>query len=144
MHLITTLISLGLDSFLACCLIGMSSLTWQQRAYLACGFGAWDAFGSMLGTMWPHASQTLYAAFGVAAFLYVRCGPRGRWPLYALPVLCSLDNLFTGTPAMIAPAIAASSALLAVVGLCVGESLHRMVVALNKSRVALRGASSGV
>ena len=138
MHLLASVVSLGLDSFLACALVGMGSLSlsWRERAYLAFGFGAWDALGSVVGSISPPGifSPLALGAFVLAALLYVRTAPRGRGLLFGLPVLLSLDNFFSRTPVGMAPLLGVSSGLLALVGLCLGAGCRHLVLAWLSNR----------
>jgi hypothetical protein len=131
MHSLVSIISLGLDSFCVCMLVGMRSVAWRERAFLALGFGAWDAFGTLLGSTLgsaaPHGLEIpAVVAYAIAALVYLGMAPSGRWALYALPVLCGLDNLLAGPPARLAPALGVSSAVLALGGLCFGELCSRL------------------
>lgn len=136
MHPLTTLFSLAFDSFLASCLLGMISMSWQQRVYLACAFGAWDALGSTLGMMLPHSPEAALASFALAAWLYIEAVKPATKLYFALPILCSLDNLLTGASTPTPPLmIAASSATLAMLGLFVGARIRMIVSPFAKGRV---------
>jgi len=109
----------------------MRAVAWRERAFLALGFGAWDAFGTLLGSALgsasPHRLEVpAIVAYTIAALVYLGMSPLGRWAVYALPVLCGLDNLLTGAPARLAPALGWTSAVLAFAGLCLGGLCARL------------------
>jgi putative Mn2+ efflux pump MntP len=143
MHSLATVISLGLDSFLVCTVIGITSLSWRERWYLACAFGAWDAFGSLLGSIELHGSLQFseLITFGLAVFLYVCCAPRNRWLLFVLPILFCLDNLLTKTPLTMTPVIGLSSATMALVGFSLGAGCRHVATAFL-TRIELHSAQS--
>ncbi len=133
MYSFFSLAALGLDSFLACLVIGARSVPWRDRVRLALAFGGWDAMATLAGSLWPHRSVELSAivAWALWAFLLCRIARPSRRFLYLLPALLSLDNLFAGSPASMAPAIAVSSASMALCGLCLGSVWWRTLFALT-------------
>jgi len=118
MYSLTSLVSLGLDSFFACLVIGKCSVTWHDRAKLAILFGLCDGLATTVGSLWPHrlleVPAVLIWAFSV--FLMCKAAIPSRRFLGFLPALLSLDNLFSGSPAGTAPAAAISSTLMSFCG----------------------------
>src|SRR5580704_16700470 len=115
MHSVTSVVALGLDSFLACLVIGTRPLIWRERVRLAVAFGGWDAMATLVGSFWLHRALELPAIvlWALCTFVLSRIALPSRPLLYLLPVLLSLDNLFAGSPASMAPVTALSSASMA-------------------------------
>jgi hypothetical protein len=133
MYSLFSLAALGLDSFLACLVIDARSMPWRDRVGLALAFGGWDAMATLAGSLSPHRSLELSAIMLWALWAFLLCGrarPSRRF-LHLLPVLLSLDNLFAGSPASMAPAIAVSSASMALCGLFLGSVCWRTLFALT-------------
>jgi hypothetical protein len=132
MYSFFSLAALGLDSFLACLVIGTRPVPWRDRVRLAIAFGVWDAMATLVGSLWLHHSVGLSVilTWALWAFLLCRMARRSRRFLYLLPALLSLDNLFAGSPASMAPAIAVSSASMALCGLFLGSVCWRTLSAL--------------
>lgn len=125
MHFIS-IVALGLDSFLACSVIGTRCLSARQRLLIASLFGACDAVATLLGSLWIHRSFELPAIVLAALFLCAWFVLPGRSRVYGAPLLLSLDNLLAGSPASAAPLLGLSSALMALIGLCLGALCRRM------------------
>jgi putative Mn2+ efflux pump MntP len=126
MHPFTLIVALGLDSFLACTVIGTRALSRRQRFLIASLFGACDAIATLFGSLWTHRPFELPAIALAALFLcacFLLPGPSTRF--YGVPLLFSIDNLLAGSPATAAPVLGLSSALMALVGLCVGALSRR-------------------
>lgn len=126
-------IALGLDSFLACTVIGAHLSPWRERGRLVIAFGACDAIATLLGPLTRHRSTevssiTVLAVCVILIFAFTR---RNRSWLYAVPLLLSFDNLFSGAPANIAPALGLNSALMAAVGLYLGAVCRHMFQGLG-------------
>jgi putative Mn2+ efflux pump MntP len=142
MHSLTSIIALGLDSFLACAAIGTFSLNGRDRLRLSSAFGAADAIATLLGPQIAHQSGSLlshrlsgsleFASIALCsvclctlgAFLFPRITRRPRTLIYLAPLVCSLDNLFAGSPPDSALLAGLSSACLALAGLAVGMACH--------------------
>jgi putative Mn2+ efflux pump MntP len=132
MQSFTSVIALGLDSFLACAVIGTRSFQARERVRFAFAFGAGDAMATLLGSFWPHQALELptIVLWALCAFLLLRMVPSNRSLLYAMPALLSFDNLFAGSPAGRAPVLGLSSAAMALIGLWLGTICRRVFVAL--------------
>jgi hypothetical protein len=130
MHPLTSVIALGLDSFLACTVIGTWPLSWRERGCLSLAFGMCDALAAALGSLRPHGwvGDPAITLGAVCLFLIVTVNPSKRSLLYALPMLLSLDNLFAGSPVVAAPILGLSSASMAFLGLCVATLRWRAFV----------------
>jgi hypothetical protein len=119
MNALITLASLGIDSFVASLVIGAYGVSRRDAWRCAVAFGACDAAASLAGALWsPQIPEA--AALGVyllCPLLLVRASRSRPLLLYGLPLLLSLDNLYGGTPAAMAPALGASSAVMALLGL---------------------------
>jgi hypothetical protein len=128
MHPLTSMFVLGLDSFVTCLAIGSHVLSWRERIRLALAFGACDATATLLGTVRPHRVEVL-AAFPVyilCALVIGRAYRPGSRLLYALPVLLSIDNLFSGVPVSMAPGLGFSSLAMALLGLSLAAACRRV------------------
>jgi|SRR5277367_4886597 len=132
MYSFFSLAALGLDSFLACLVIGARSAPSREPVRLAIAFGVWDAMATLVGSLWPHRSVELSVilTWALWAFLLCRMARPSRRFLYLLPALLSLDNLFAGSSASMAPAIAVSSASMALCGLFLGSICWRTLFTL--------------
>lgn len=128
MNVVGTLIidafRLGGDSLLMGLGAGFVVLRLRDRVAWAIAFGACDGAASVLGAECLHRSIDIpgaayFALIGLMVAL-VSCGK--RWVLWCVPLIFSVDNFFSMTPADEAPVLAMSSALFAFVGLC-GASL---------------------
>ena len=119
MHALFSVVGLGLDSFLACLAIGCYALSRRERLQFALAFGACDAAAALAGSVWPHRlpEPPTLAIYLICVLLLVSAARTSRTLLYSLPVLLSVDNLFSGVPASMAPALGASSAVMALLGL---------------------------
>jgi putative Mn2+ efflux pump MntP len=143
MQSFTSVIALGLDSFLACAFIGMLSLSARERLRIASAFGVADALATLLGPGVGHGllsyrppdiSSLEFTAIalcsivlcGLSAFLF-RTSRRPRSLLYLAPLLCSLDNLFAGSPPDSAALAGLSSTCLALAGLAVGLACRSLL-----------------
>jgi hypothetical protein len=125
------MVGLGFDSFLVCLAIGCCAWSWPERFQFAVAFGTCDAAATLLGSMWPHLLSP-----PLALLVYLPCvcllapaAQNRRVLLYALPLLCSVDNLFGGLPASTAPALGAGSATMAFLGLSLSGVGRRMLLA---------------
>lgn len=110
---------LSVDSFIACLAIGASPLTRREIARLTAAFGICDACGTLLGSLIPHAipSPPEFAIYLVCALMLGIASRYDRRIVYTLPILLSIDNIFGGAPASLAPALGLSSAVMALAGL---------------------------
>jgi hypothetical protein len=124
--------ALGLDSFLACLVIGAYGVSRAQALGLAATFGACDAAASLLGSIWPLQLPALVAVsvYLVCPLLLVSACRSRRILLFGLPVLLSLDNLCSMTPAAMAPMLGAGSAAMALAGLLVADRVRMRVLVL--------------
>lgn len=134
MYALFSLIGLGFDSFLASLVIGSYAWSGRERLRLALAFGGCDAVAALVGQVWPHrfAEPPTLAIYLGCVFLLAVAARTSRIVLYALPVLLSIDNLFSGGPASMVPALGASSALMALLGLSL-TALVRNNLALSES-----------
>jgi hypothetical protein len=137
---IASVLWLGTDSLAACLGIGLLTTTWLQRVRLAVAFGGCDAFASIRG---PGFLHDLPAPPAIA--LYLSCamllGLAARWDrrvLYLIPLLLSIDNALSGTPASLAPLLGLSSAVLAMAGLAL-TGVCRQLFADASARILIRG-----
>jgi hypothetical protein len=130
MYSLTSMFVLGLDSFVSCLAIGSHSLSWRERLRLALAFGACDATATLLGTMRPHRVEELavFPVYVLCALLIVRAYRPGRRLLYALPVLLSIDNLFSGDPVSMVPATGFGSAAMALLGVSLAAACRPVFV----------------
>ena len=144
--LLLTDVSLGVDSLVVSVAVSPLISTRSSRVLLATLFGAFDALATVLGASFGwHLPDALpddtaqylqvgaVVSYGVYIYLVARWG-RGtiaRWPVWVLPVLCSVDN-FTygiasdptaGTIAGQAVILGIVSAALSGLGLTVGQVL---------------------
>lgn len=120
---------LGLDSFLACLLVGALGLSNHRALALAIAFGGCDAAASWIGALWPlHLPAFLPAAALALCVPMLAVTVRGKHVLlFGLPLLLSLDNLCTALPArMVLPAGAASGAM-ALLGLHLARKARSLV-----------------
>jgi hypothetical protein len=152
---------LGIDSFIACMAIG-AIVDKRWRLPLAAAFGVADGVAFLIG-----AGLGWTISGGVTAFLEVAAlGGLGLWlvavavamprvadvwPVWIVPLALTVDNLaygvgndYSGSLAGHALAQAASSALLAVVGLYAASLLPRLVPALERRTVAVRFAGAAL
>jgi hypothetical protein len=119
MHGLFSVVGLGCDSFLAGVAIGCYALSRRERFGFAIAFGACDAAATFAGSLWPHrlAEPPALAIYLICVWLLASAARTHRVLLYCLPVLLSVDNLFGGVPASMAPALGGSSAAVALLGL---------------------------
>jgi len=75
--------------------------------------------GNAGGSLWLQrsAEPPALAIYLICVLLLASSTRARRALLYCLPVLLSVDNLFGGVPASLAPAVGESSALMALLGL---------------------------
>lgn len=73
----------------------------------------------------------MLAIYLVCVLLLVSAARTSRLVLYSLPVLLSVDNLFSGVPASLAPALGASSAVMALLGLSLAALGRKMFYGLE-------------
>jgi hypothetical protein len=128
---------LGLDSFLACLVMGAFGVTRREAFGIAAAFGACDAMASLVGSLWPLQIPPAAAvgAYLLCPILLISAARSKRTLLYGLPILLSLDNLCSATPAAMAPWLGAGSAVMALVGLRVAALVrNRMLVLLRSAR----------
>ena len=132
MYSFSSVVALGLDSFLACTAIGLRSRPWREQWRIALAFGGCDALSTLLGSFWWHRTMEPAAIvlWLIGAFLFLRTAPRNRALVYAIAVLFSLDNLFVGSPAAMAPLITLSSATMGLLGLSLGAACRRTFLTL--------------
>jgi putative Mn2+ efflux pump MntP len=121
-------LGLSLDSLVASCAIGFLSLSWRERLNLAIAFGAWDAAAILMGSAIPHRlleppSLAIYILFVLMLSLAARSNRR---LLYALPMILSIDNFFSGCPASAAFALGLSSATLSLLGFSAEAALRHL------------------
>jgi len=136
MYAVISLVGLGSDSFVASLVIGSYALTWRDRFRYAIAFGCCDAAAVLMGPMLPHRVPGPPAlAIYLACVLVLAVAARTRRTvLYALPLLLSMDNLFSGAPPSMAPLLGASSAVMALLGLSLAV-LGREESMLSESEV---------
>lgn len=129
MDALLAIAGLGIDSFFACLVIGACGLSRHEVLGWGLAFGACDAAASLLGAIWP--LQISHAAalgiYSLCLLLLLWAARDRRVLLYGLPVVLSFDNLSGGTPALMAPALGAGSAVMAVWGLSVAASVRDRV-----------------
>jgi hypothetical protein len=132
MQAIASIIALGSDGFLASLAIGTLAMPWRARVRLAAAFGVSDALGTWLGALLQHGlpEPPALAVWLVCSLILGVAARSSHRILYALPVLLGLDNLFAGTSPDLAPALGASSALMAMAGLSLGGACRHL--ALNR------------
>lgn len=114
--------SLGFDSLLAGLAIAPIVSSRRARAWFVALFGICDGVATLLGALapWRLPQPPIAALYLSGAFLIILGVRRGHAWLYALPFLFSLDNLAAGGSVADAPALAASSAAMALLGFAVG------------------------
>ena len=152
---------LGIDSFIACMAIG-AIVDKRWRLPLAAAFGVADGAAFLIGaglgwTISAGVTEVLevgtLAALGVwLVVVAVRTRPMADlWPLWVLPLALTMDNLAYGVASDYSGSLlghageqAASSALLALVGLYVASLLPRVVPALERRVVAVRFAGAAL
>jgi len=152
---------LGIDSFIACMAIG-AIVDRRWRLPLAALFGLADGCAFLIGAGlgWTISeSVTGFLEVGTLAALgawlvVVAVGTRpvaDLWPLWVLPLALTMDNLAYGVASdysgsLLGHAVeqAASSALLALVGLYAASLLPRVVPALERRTVAVRFAGAAL
>jgi hypothetical protein len=124
--------ALGLDSFLACLVIGAYGVSRAEAFGLAATFGACDAAASLVGSIWPLQLPPLVAVglYLMCPLLLVSAARSRRILLFGLPVLLSLDNLCSTTPAAMAPVLGAGSAAMALAGLRIANIVRTRVLVL--------------
>jgi putative Mn2+ efflux pump MntP len=130
MYALTSMFGLGLDSFLACLAIGAHELSWQERVRLAVAFGACDAAATFVGAVRPHwlLEPPALAIYVVFVLVLGRAARSNRTLLYILPVLLSLDNLFSGAPPSTALLLGLGSAVMAMFGLSFTAACRRLIL----------------
>jgi hypothetical protein len=153
---------LGIDSFIACMAIG-AIVDKRWRLPLAAAFGVADGVAFLIGaglgwTISAGVTEVLevgtLAALGLW-LIVVAAGTRRAaelWPLWALPIALTMDNLaygvasyYSGSLAAHAAEQAASSALLALAGLAVAAAVApRLVPAIERRAVAIRFAGAAL
>jgi hypothetical protein len=148
---------LGVDSLIACLAIG-AIVSRRALVPFAALFGVCDGLGFLLGSAFhwsmPDGVATVVATavfvalgvywIGLAVVAKKAAGTRWMW---VLPVALSIDNItfglidghWTTSVAGQAAEQALSSALLALIGLLVAQTVVRTVPALQRSRVASLG-----
>lgn len=136
------IITLGFDSFIAGLVAGPMLRTWGGRIAAAAWFGACDGTAALLGGMFPHQFPAPPAAvlYGLGVVVAVQAARSSRWWLAALPILFALDNFAVGAPAVEAPVLAISSAVMAMAGLLLGPLGRRLWQHLAIQRVLHRSA----
>jgi hypothetical protein len=144
---------LGIDSFIACMAIG-AIVDKRWRLPLAALFGLADGAAFLIGAGLGWTISEGVIAFlevgTLAALAYylivVAAGSRlvkATWAVWVLPFALTLDNLAYGAASDYSGSLAgqaASSALLALVGLYAAAVLPRVVPALRGRAVAVRFA----
>jgi len=130
MYMLTSVFGLGLDSFLACLVIGWQELSWRERVRLAVAFGACDAAATLLGAFRPHPlpERPAFVLYLLFVLLLGRAARSSRTLIYALPALLSLDNLWGGRPASLTLALGLSSAVIAMCGLSLASACRRLIL----------------
>ena len=135
MYAIFSVVGLGFDSFLACLAIGCYARSWRERFRFAIAFGVCDAAAALAGSSWPHRiAEPLVLIYPLCVLLLVAFARRSRVMFCSLPLLLSVDNLFGGVPANLAPALGASSAVMALIGLSLA-SMGRDLFMASKAEV---------
>ena len=129
-YLLASVFSFSLDTFLACLGVGFFLKSWRQRLGLAVAFGACDGMAAGLGLRVDyHLPEPLTVTiYLLAAFMLGRAARSRSALLFALPVLFSIDNLFGGAPATLAPALGVGSALMAMLGLTLSLMVRQALV----------------
>jgi hypothetical protein len=151
----TSVVLLGLDSFIACLAIGPIVAS-RWRVPLAVLFGAADGAGFLAGTAlgW-HVPDAMASAlksgvlllFGVylIAVTLMTSHVAARWPIWVLPFALTLDNLTfglvgddngAGSPLAQAGYQALASGALALVGLLVAAVLPRVSTRFEQQRTS--------
>jgi hypothetical protein len=130
MHVLDTITALSFDSFLASLIMGTRPLSTRQQWLLSAAFGVCDYAASMAGLSWSGPLEELspFAVYTLSAALFAFANRGRRALIYALPVLCSLDNLFWGAPPKIAGLLGFGSAAMALTGFgaaALGKNLLR-------------------
>jgi hypothetical protein len=119
MHVLDTITALGFDSFLASLIIGTRPLSTRQQLLLSAAFGVCDYAASLAGLYasipLEEIPQLPLYALCAALFALAARGPR-RALIYALPILLSVDNLFSGVSPKWAPLLGFGSAVMALAG----------------------------
>jgi hypothetical protein len=136
MHILFSVVGLSFDSFAAGLVIGSYALSSRDRFRIAIMFGVCDAAATLVGSLWLHRSAEPHAlAVYLICVLLLAASTRARRALlYCLPALLSVDNLFGGVPASLAPALGGSSALMALLGLSLA-ALGRDLFVLSDAEV---------
>jgi len=119
MHVLASVLGFSLDTFLVCLGIGWQVRSWRERFRLALIFGMCDAMATALGSLWYYRlpELTTWAIYLLCAFLFGQAVRSRSAVVYALPVLLSLDNLFGGIPAGMAPVMGLGSTVIGLLGL---------------------------
>jgi hypothetical protein len=153
---------LGIDSFIACMAIG-AIVDRRWRLPLAAAFGVADGVAFLIGaglgwTISAGVTEVLevgtLAALGLW-LIVVAAGTRRAaelWPLWALPIALTMDNLAYGVASDYSGSLlghaaeqAASSALLALAGLAVAAAVApRVIPAMERRAVAIRFAGAAL
>lgn len=133
MHVLTLVFSFSLDTLLVCLGIGWHVRSRRERLRLAMVFGACDAMAAALGSLWQYRLPDLatFCIYLLCAFLLGQAVRSRSVLIYVLPVLLSLDNLFSGVPSNLAPALGLGSALMALLGLSLSAFAGRMFLVLE-------------
>ena len=122
------IVGLGTDSFLACVAIGSLAISLRERIWLAAAFGAFDACATLIsnaGVVLPEPlALTIYL---VCAFLLGYAAKSRRSIVYLLPLLLSVDNVFSGGTPVFALLLGVSSGVMAMAGLVLGGACRRWV-----------------
>jgi hypothetical protein len=120
---------LSIDSFVACLAIGSLPLATREIAGLSVVFGSCDAAGTLLGALIPPAisAPPAFATYLACACLLGIAARHSRGILYALPVVLSIDNMFSGAPTNLAPTLGLSSAAMALTGMLLAAACRRLV-----------------
>ena len=126
---ITSSLLLGLDSGLCCLVIGTTPLAWTTRLELALAFGVCDAAASAVGSVfaYPFPPPPTLAIYLCCAVLLALAARHNRRLINALPFVLSLDNLVAGGGLYSVLPDALSSATLALLGLCEGAIIFRLL-----------------
>ena len=119
MHSLYLIATFSLDSFIASLVIGCGSIGWRSRIALAAGFGICDAVAAAAGSFLPHVDLDFsqFAIYAVCVTL-LAANARNRRPalLYALPILFSVDNLFSASSVQSAPVLGFGSCVSSLLG----------------------------
>jgi hypothetical protein len=119
MHSLYAIATFSLDSFIASLVIGCGSIGWRARITLAAGFGICDTVAAGVGAFLPHVDLGFFEFVIYAACVtLLAASARSRRPalLYVLPILLSVDNLFSGLSVESAPVLGIGSCVSSLLG----------------------------